>query len=137
MAEHERTTVPAGIVVLLRGALYTGLTRACEDAPATMPDAHERGGWVDVLARLDGARGALDAIGWEAPDEQQDMTVALDAVMIEALVDDAELWDWLSHQEKTETAEGRERARAKADVIERFLATATEPPSPALTDGEA
>ncbi len=136
MVEQESTTILAQVVVLLRGALYTELTRACEDMPDTMPATHERAGWADVLARLDGARGALDVIGWEAPAEQQDVTVVLGTAMIEALEADADLWDWLSHQEKTESAEGRERARAKADTIERFLATVTEHPS-ASKDGEA
>lgn len=85
MVEQERTTIPAQVVVLLRGALYTELTRACEDMPDTMPETHERTGWADVLARLDGARGALDVIGWEAPAEQQDVTVVLGMAMIEAL----------------------------------------------------
>jgi hypothetical protein len=56
--------------------------------------------------------------------------------MVEALEDDADLWDWLSHQEKTESAEGRQQARAKAGTIERFLAAA-EPSSPAPKGGEA
>lgn len=137
MTRTPTTTIPAEFVALLRGALYTGLTGACEDAPATMPEAHERSGWADVLARIDGTRSALDAIGWEAPAEQQDVTGALDAAMIEALEDDADLWGWLSHQEKTESVKGRQQARAKADTIERFLATVPEPRSPAPEGGEA
>jgi hypothetical protein len=127
MVEGKLTTIPAEVVVLLRGALYTELARAYEDAPATMPEAHKREGWAGVLMRLDGARGALDVIGWAAPAEQQDVKVALDAAMIEALEDDADLWDWLSHQDKTESAEGREQARAKANTIKRFLAGVKPP----------
>jgi hypothetical protein len=135
--DREQTIIPAQVVVLLRGALYADLRRACEDMPAGMPESHKRSGWAGVLARLDGARGALDVIGWEAPAEQQDMTATLDTAMIEALEDDADLWDWLSHQEKTESAEGRQQARAKADTIERFLAAVTESPSLAPEGGEA
>jgi hypothetical protein len=50
------TRVPVAVVVLLRGALYTELARACEDAPDGMPQAHTSSGWTDVLARIDGAR---------------------------------------------------------------------------------
>lgn len=123
------TTIPAEVVVLLRGALYTELARACEDAPALMPEAHERAGWMDVLARLAGAHDALDAIGWETPAEQQDVTVVLDPAMVEALEDAWDGWDWLSRQERTESAEGREQARLKAETIERFLASVAERPS--------
>lgn len=138
MAEQKRTIVSAQIVVLLRGALYAELRRACEDMPDTMPKAHERAGWADVLARIDGARDALGAIGWDAPAEQRDAVVVLDAAMVEALEDDADLWDWLSHQEKTETAKGRAQARAKADAIEQFLAAVAERPSSAMPlDGDA
>lgn len=129
------TPVPAEVVVLLRGALYIELARACEDAPAVMPEAHERACWADVLARIDGARSALDAIGWEAPDEQHDVTVVLDPAMIHALEEDYDGWDWLSHQEKTESAEGRQRARAKAETIKRFLTTVTQSPCTA-SEGE-
>lgn len=132
------TTIPAEVVVLLRGALYTELARACEDAPAAMPEAHERAGWMDVLARLAGARDALDAIGWETPAEQQDVTVVLDAAMVEALEDDAEGWDWLSQQAHLESVEGREQARLKAETVERFLASVAERPSSAAPkDGDA
>ncbi|MGA9876450.1 MAG: hypothetical protein WBQ21_11645 [Solirubrobacteraceae bacterium] len=130
MVEQEPVTIPAQVVELLRGALYYELTRACEDMPDTMPKTRERAGWADVLARIDGARDALDLIEWDAPAEQRDVTLVLDATMIEALEDDADLWDWLSHQEKTESAEGRERARARADTIEQFLAAVAEHPSP-------
>jgi hypothetical protein len=136
-SEREHIIIPAQIVVLLRGALYADLRRACEDMPAGTPESHERAGWADVLARLDGARGALDVIGWAAPAEQQDVTVTLDSAMIEALEDDTDLWDWLSRQEKTESAEGRQQARAKADMIERFLAAVAGPPPPAPEAGEA
>lgn len=34
---------------------------------------------------------------------------------------DAELWGWLSEQERTESAEGRARAAEHAAAIERFL----------------
>jgi hypothetical protein len=117
------TRIPADVVVLLRGALYTELARACEDAPGTMPEAHTHSGWADVLARIDGARGALDVIGWDAPARQQGVEVALDAAMVDALEFDLDLFEWLAEQVRTESAEGRARAAAKAKTIERFLAS--------------
>ncbi len=47
-----RTRIPADVVLLLRGGLYTELARACEDAPVTMPEAHTHSGWAEVLARI-------------------------------------------------------------------------------------
>lgn len=117
------TRIPADVVVLLRGALYTELARACEDAPGVMPEAHTRSGWADVLARIDGARGALDVLGWDEPARQQGVEVALDAAIIDALEFDMDLFEWLAEQVRTESAEGRARAAAKAKTIECFLAS--------------
>ena len=124
-----RTRIPADVVVLLRGALYTELARACEDAPGGMPEAHTRSGWADVLARIGGARKALDMLGWDAPARQQDVEVELDGAMIDALEADIDLWEWLAEQDKTETPEGRKRAAAKANTSKRFLASVTPPGS--------
>ncbi len=141
LSSMARTRIPADVVVLLRGALYTELARACEDAPFTMPEAHTRAGWADVLARIDGARNALDVIGWDTAAQQQDAEVELDEAMIDALEADMELWEWLAEQDKTETPEGRKRAAAKATVIERFLASVTPPEivsrDAETTDGDA
>ena len=116
-----RTRIPADVVVLLRGALYTELGRACEDAPGVIPDAHTRTGWADLFARIDGARKALDVIDWDAPARQQDVEVELDAAMIDALEADMDSWEWLADAVTTESAQGRTRAAAKAKTIERFL----------------
>ena len=118
-----RTRIPADVAVLLRGALYTELARACEDAPGGMPEAHTRSGWTEVLARIDGARKALDVLGWDAPVRQQGVEVELDAAMIDALEFDMDLFEWLAEQVRTESADGRARAAAKAKTIERFLAS--------------
>jgi hypothetical protein len=132
-----RTRVPADVVVLLRGALYTELNRACEDAPCGMPEAHTRAGWTDVLARIDGARMALDVLGWDAPARQQDVEVQLDRAMIDALEADIDLWEWLAEQDRTETPEGRRRAAAKANTSKRFLAGVKPPEGVGRTDAEA
>ncbi len=131
-----RTRLPADVVVLLRGALYTELARASEDAPGELPDAHTRSGWADVLARIDGARNALDALGWNAPARQQDVEVELDRAMIDALDADIDFWEWLAEQDRTETPEGRTRAAAKANTIKRFLASVTPPEIVRRADAE-
>lgn len=124
-------TVPAPVVVLLRGALYTDLQRTCEDAPATSPEYKTRAAWMPVFRRIDAAVGGLTAIGWDEPEEQEPLTIALDAAMVEALERDADLWGWLSEQERTESAEGRARAAEHATAIERFLESLTERPAAA------
>jgi hypothetical protein len=137
-----KTRIPADVVVLLRGALYTELSRACEDAPGGMPEAHTRSGWTDVLARIDGARNALDALGWDTPAQQQDVEVELDRAMIDALEADIDLWEWLAEQDRTETPEGRRRAAAKANTSKHFLASVPPPEiaghaAAETTDGDA
>lgn len=122
-SSRARPRIPADVVVLLRGALYTELARACDDAPAVMPEAHTRAGWTDVLEQIEGARAALEAIGWDAPTRQRDVGVELDQAMIEALEASADSWGWLSEQVTSETAHGRRQAGAKATTIKRFLAS--------------
>ncbi|HEX5308968.1 MAG TPA: hypothetical protein VFW38_07800 [Solirubrobacteraceae bacterium] len=119
-------TVPAQVAVLLRGALHMELIRACEDAPGAKPESVTRACWTPVLSRMGAAFRGLDLIGWDEPEEQQPVTIALDRTMIEALETDAEMLDWLSEQEKSESAEGRARAARRAATIERFLASLSE-----------
>lgn len=131
-----QTLIPADVAALLRGALYTQLQRACEDAPGVMPEAHTRAGWTDVLEQVEGARAALEAIGWDAPARQQDVRVELDRAMIEALEASADSWGWLSEQVTSETAQGRRQAGAKATTIKRFLAS-VKPSDAEAKDGDA
>jgi hypothetical protein len=121
-------TMPGDVVELLRGGLYADLERACEDVPSTEPKV--RASWAGVLRRIEQARRALDVIGWASPSEQQPLTLAVDAAMIEALERDAEGWEWASEQEHLESAEGRARAAALAATIERFLGSLAERPAP-------
>jgi hypothetical protein len=128
---EQRTTVaatmPGEVVELLRGGLYAELERACEDVPSTEPKI--RASWAGVLRRIEQARRALDVIGWASPSEQQPLTLAIDAVMIEALERDAAGWEWASEQQTIESAEGRARAAAHAAAIERFLGGLAERPT--------
>jgi len=122
-----RTRIPADVAVLLREALYAQLTRACEDAPVVKPAVQSRSGWADVLRQIEGVRTALDVIGWDAPARQQDVEVELDRAMIDALEVDVDSWEWLGGAVRTESAQGRRRAAAKAKAIERFLAGVKSP----------
>jgi DNA-binding XRE family transcriptional regulator len=128
------TRIAADVAALLRGALYTQLSRACEDAPGVMPTAQSRAGWADVLERIEGARTALDVIGWDTP-AWQDIEVELDQTMIEALEDDVDSWEWLADAMTTESAKGRRQAAAKATTIRRFLASVK--PSALVKRGDA
>jgi hypothetical protein len=122
-----RTRIPADVAVLLREALYTQLTQACEEMPDEMPAAQSRSGWVDVLGRIEGAFTALDAIGWAAPARQQDVEVELGRAMIDALEADLDSWESLADAVRTESTQGRRQAAAKAKAIERFLASIKPP----------
>lgn len=75
-----------------------------------------------MLRRLATAVRGLDLIGWEEPDEQLPVTIALDATMIGALASDADHFGWAA-EEAPESAEGRARAARNASAIESFLAS--------------
>ena len=132
-----RTRIPADVVVLLREALYAQLTRAFEDAPVGMPAAQSRSGWTDALRRIEGARTALDAIGWDTPARQQEAEADLDRAMIDALEADADSWEWLADAVKTESVERRRRAAARAKTIKRFLASVKPPEQVGRTEDGA
>jgi hypothetical protein len=123
LSSMARTRIHADVPLLLRGALYTELARACEDAPVAMPAVHTHSGWADWLARIEGASKALDVLGWDTLTQQQDVEVELDATMIDALKDEIDLWEWLAEQDRTETAEGRRLAATKAMTVKCFLAS--------------
>ena len=123
------TTMPGEVAVLLRGALYAELGRACEDAPATVPECKARAGWTPVLSHINSTLAGLSAIGWVEPDEQEPVTIALDAGLIEVLEADAEQWEWASEQERIESAEGRARAARHTTTINRLLESLSEGPA--------
>ena len=74
----------------------------------------------------------IAALGWDEPDEQESVTITLDATTIKALEADADHWRWTSEQAQTETAAGRQRAAGHAAAIERLLASLSEPPLPLM-----
>jgi len=124
---NTTATLSPQLAVLLRGALQSELLRACEDAPQARPESVTRAHWTPVLRRLAAAFRGLDLIGWEEPEQQPPVTIALDATMIEALETDADHWRWAA-EEAPESADGRARAAKFASVIEHFLASVSERP---------
>ncbi len=125
-------TLSPQLAALLRGALYTDMQRACEDAPATSPAASTRGAWLPILSRLNADTDGLDSIGWDEPDEPQPVTITLAATMIQALEADADHWRWSSEQTRIKTAAGRQRAAEHAAAIEQFLVSLSERPTPLM-----
>jgi len=90
MMSTTTATLSPQVAGLLRGALHSELVRACEDMPER-PESLTRAGWAPVRRRLNAAFRGLDLIGWEEPEQQEAVTIALDTMMIEALETDAEL----------------------------------------------
>jgi hypothetical protein len=125
-------TLSPQLAALLRGALYTDMQRACEDAPATSPATSTREAWLPILSRLNADANGLDLIGWDEPDEPKPVTITLDAAMILALEADADHWVWTSEQTRIETADGRRRAAEHAAAIEQFLISLSERPTPLM-----
>lgn len=126
------TTLPPQIATLLRSALYTQLQHASGDAPTTGPESNTRAGWMPVLSHINATARALDAIGWNGPEEQEPLTITLNTTMIAALEAESDHWEWLSEQTRTESAEGRARAAKLASAIEKFLASLAERPEPVM-----
>lgn len=128
----KTTTLPPQITTLLRRALYTDLQRTSENAPTAGPESCTRAGWMPVLSRINATARALDAIGWDEPEEQQPLPITLDTTMIGALEAEAEQWAWRSEQTRIESAEGRARAAQLVCTIEMFLARLAERPEPVM-----
>jgi hypothetical protein len=106
--EPSKTTtiLPPQITTLLRRALYTEFQRTSENAPTAGPESCTRAGWMPVVGRINATARALDAIGWDEPDEQEPLVITLDTTMIGALEAEADQWDWVSEQTRIESAEG-------------------------------
>ncbi|HEX5851962.1 MAG TPA: hypothetical protein VFY36_02600 [Solirubrobacteraceae bacterium] len=118
------TVIPAEIVLFLRRALYARFARTAGDIDSECSLASPSD-MTGPLAEFDRTRALLNAIGWNKKPPQQD-DVALDLAvhgptLIDALEYDRDMSDWLSHQEATESPEGRKRAAANAATIECFL----------------
>jgi len=134
--ERERTeakiiAVPADVAEQLRSALYADLARAGNDLD-TACSTTEPGDVASPVGKLRRLFAVLDDIGWsKQPPTPEALTI--DArhlqVVVDTLEDDQEGWEWTAEQPQLEDLPGRERAKAIAEMIERFLATL--PASPA------
>lgn len=139
LSSMARTRIPADVGLFLRGALYVGLARVTADI-SDQCSLEDPGDVAGLLACFDRIRGLLDHIGWEKkPQQLHDLEVddAHRQALVETLEEDRESWDWLSHQEATETVDGRKRAAARAERIKHFLARITPPELVGRTEAEA
>jgi hypothetical protein len=120
----DPTTIPAAVVLQLRGALYHQLGSTAEDLASVdySPPADRLSEWSEPIARFDRARALLDRIGWCAPDPERDVEIDLDRhrrVIADALGQDLLICRSLA-SEKGEAEDQRERARAQVVLIEAF-----------------
>jgi hypothetical protein len=130
-AEARIILVPADVAEQLRSALYHDLARAGNDLD-TACSTKEPGDVASPVGKLRRLFALLDDIGWsKTPPSPEALTI--DGrhlrVVVDTLEDDQEGWEWITEQPQLEDLPGRERAKAIAEMIERFLATL--PTSPA------
>jgi hypothetical protein len=117
--------VPADVAAQLRGALYADLARAGCDLDASC-STEEPGDVDSPVGKLRRLFAVLDDIGWtKEPPSLEDLTIHRRhmQVVVDTLEDDREAWAWVAGQPLLEDLPGRERAKAIAEMIGRFLAT--------------
>jgi hypothetical protein len=123
--------VPADVAEQLRSALYHDLARAGNDLD-TACSTKEPGDVATPVGKLRRLFAVLDDIGWsKEPTTPEVLTI--DGrhlrVVVDTLEDDQEGWEWITEQPQLEDLPGRERAKAIAEMIERFLATLPTAPA--------
>jgi hypothetical protein len=127
--ESDRTEprvilVPADVAVQLRGALFADLSRAGADLEEACSTT-EPGDFAAPVGKLRRLFAVLDDIGW-VKETVSPEALTIDhrhlRVVVDTLEDDREGWEWTSEQPQLEDLPGRERAKATAETIERFLA---------------
>jgi hypothetical protein len=116
------TTVPAAVVLELRGALYHQLGSTAEDLASADydPPADRLSEWSEPLARLDRARVLLDRIGWVRSNPETGAEIDLDRhrrVILDALGTDLSI-------QRSLAGERDVRASAHVLAIEAFAASA-------------
>jgi hypothetical protein len=117
--------VPADVAAQLRGALYADLARAGCDLDASC-STKEPGDYASPVGKLRRLFAVLDDIGWtKEPPSPEALTIHRRhmQVVVDTLGDDRDGWAWVAGQPQLEDLPGRERAKATAEMIERFLAT--------------
>jgi hypothetical protein len=117
---RQRLTLPAEVVVLLRGVLHAGLARAAEGLAEACSLASP-GDRLGPLGRLDGVRALLDEIGWSARERQRPVEIDLGMhgpLLQDMMENDLETQRYLAD---TDDAIQRERAAANAARVEWVL----------------
>jgi hypothetical protein len=115
-------TVPAEVAAHLRCALYAELARAGCDLDAAC-STKQLGDVATPVGKLRGVFALLDHIGWSKTPDAADLAIdgAHLGLVVAALERDQDGWEWTAEQPKLEDLPGRERAKAIAEMIERFL----------------
>jgi hypothetical protein len=118
------TIIPAEVVRELRGALYHQLGRAAEDIASAYsePGHGNPDEWSEPIARFERIRALLDRIGRSARDPERDITVSDHhrQAVAAALSNDLEIEHSMMKEPGDAAAGQRERARARALMIEAF-----------------
>jgi len=123
----RRLEIPIEVVLLLRSVLHVELVTAAGDLAAECSLAAPVD-CAEKLARFDGVRALLDAVGWTAPEYQQALVIdfALHGQMIQDVLE-TDL-DTMRYLAETDDVRQRERATKTAALIERFLGEMAETP---------
>jgi hypothetical protein len=117
--------IPAQLVVHLRAVLWIELGGAAADLASECAQA-VRDAWAQELARFDGMRALLDAVGWIESEHQQafEVDIGVHGQMIRGVLES----DLQVQRDLIDTDEEgqREQATKMAALIERFLAEIEE-----------
>lgn len=117
--------VPADVAAQLRRAFFADLSRAGADLESAC--ATKELGDVDTpVGKLRRLFAVLDEVGWiKEPASPEALTIDRRhlRVVVDSLEDDWQGWSWTAEQPQLEDQAGRERAKAMAEMIERFLDT--------------
>jgi hypothetical protein len=118
--------IPAAVATELRSALYHQLGSRAEEIATARREPTAEDEWRAPVDRFGRACALLDVIGWGACEPEPDLEVdnRHRPTLAAALGDDLEILRWLAG-ERGEHAEGqRERATARAQIIEAFAESA-------------
>ncbi|HUB72969.1 MAG TPA: hypothetical protein VL979_02885 [Solirubrobacteraceae bacterium] len=115
--------VPADLAVQLRGALYAEVSRWCSDLE-TMSATTIPGDVAPAVSNLRAVLAVLDDIGWDKTTSDPD-ALTIDGrhfgIVIETLEREREGREHTAESPQLEDLPGRERAKATADLIWRFV----------------
>lgn len=123
-------TIPAGVVRELRGSLCNhliGLSEEIGSLGREPTNAEQLAQWTEPIVILGRSCALLERIGWVAREDEPDAEIDVDRyrwTIVHVLSSDLELWrSIMREQGKLPTEAERQRASAKAQMIEEFAAS--------------